>query len=281
MKSTNEEHQQLISFPYNEVFDAVITVIPKIDFNIKTQDRSTGLIVARTSMSLISWGENFTIFVEKVDYNNTLVGIESTSKFSGGFDRHTGNFNRLVRALNKYLEEGKFERKNSWGCLGRLYMIFAGISVSLILIGSFGALLESLTSPLEQETRVPMESLDPTPSSVDSPTTAYDPPSVPAEPKLLLLNWTWTERSGYAIVEGEVQNLSSENLHNVMVVVKFYTAEEMFITSDDALIDYNPILPGQSSPFKAIVGYNPAMQTASISFKELMGGTILWKNLEE
>lgn len=281
MKSTNEEHQQLISFPYNEVFDAVIIVIPKIDFNIKTQDRSTGRIQIRTSMSLLSWGENLTIFVEKIDDKNTLVRIEPTLKFSGGFHRHIANFNKLVKAFSTYLEEGKFEARSGWGCLGRLYMIFLGISVSLILIGIFGALLESLTSPLEQETRVPIESLDPTPSSVDSPTTAYDPPSVPAEPKLLLLNWTWTERSGYAIVEGEVQNLSSENLHDVVVLVKFYTTEEMFITSDDALIDYNPILPGQSSPFKVIVSYNPAMKTASISFKEFMGGTILWKNLEE
>jgi hypothetical protein len=278
MTSTNEEHQRLILFPYDKVFDSVITIIPKINFKIKTQNRSTGHIMVRTSMSLISWGENFTIFVEKVDDNNTLVGIGSTSKSSGRFYRHTANFNKLINALIIYLEEGRLEQKNNWGCLSWLSMIFVGIPVSLIFVGSFVTLLEGLISPLEQEARVPIESIDPMPSSVDSSTSTYSPPPALAEPKLLLLNWTWTEESGYAIVEGEVQNLSLENLHDIVVVVKFYTAEEMFITSDNALIDYNPILPGQSSPFKVIVGYNPAMKTASISFKELMGGTILWKN---
>ena len=51
-----------------------------------------------------------------------------------------------------------------------------------------------------------------------------------------------------------------------------------FITSDDALIDYNPILPGQTSPFKAMATENPAMRKASIDFKELMGGSIEWRD---
>jgi hypothetical protein len=42
-------------------------------------------------------------------------------------------------------------------------------------------------------------------------------------------------------------------------------------SSDDALIDYNPILPGQKSPFKVYATWNPAMDNASISFK-FMGG---------
>ena len=101
-----------------------------------------------------------------------------------------------------------------------------------------------------------------------------------AEPKLFLLNWSWHEEYGYAIVEGEVKNISSENLRNVQAVAKFYTVDKKFITSGDALIEYNPILPGQTSPFKVMATHNPAMKTASIDFKELMGGTIPWKGKE-
>ena len=64
------------------------------------------------------------------------------------------------------------------------------------------------------------------------------------------------------------------SLRNVVAVVSFYDARGNFITSDDALIDYNPILPGQASPFSVMATENPAMRTARVEFKELMGGTI-------
>ena len=128
-------------------------------------------------------------------------------------------------------------------------------------------------------------SLDSTPSSLSSSssnttTSKHRPPPTPAEPKLLLLNWTWHQEHDYAIVEGEVQNISSEKLRNVQAVVKFYTTDDKFITSDDAMIEYNPILSGQTSPFKVMARYNPAMESASITFKKLMGGTIPWKKKE-
>jgi hypothetical protein len=71
-----------------------------------------------------------------------------------------------------------------------------------------------------------------------------------------------------------VRNISGESLRNVEAVVTFYDKSGGFITSDDAIIEYNPILPGQVSPFKTITTWNPAMHTASIEFKSLMGGTI-------
>ena len=47
-----------------------------------------------------------------------------------------------------------------------------------------------------------------------------------------------------------------------------------FITTDNALIDYNPILPGQTSPFKTMSSTNPAMSKYTVDFKHLIGGTI-------
>jgi len=54
-------------------------------------------------------------------------------------------------------------------------------------------------------------------------------------------------------------------------VATFYDANGGFITTSDALIDYNPILPGQTSPFKVMKTENPAMKKASVEFKYLMG----------
>ncbi|MEO0022294.1 MAG: FxLYD domain-containing protein [candidate division WOR-3 bacterium] len=102
--------------------------------------------------------------------------------------------------------------------------------------------------------------------------------SVTYEPKLELVAFNW-ERTSYSYVtaRGQVKNISARSLKNVMAVVTFYDKSGNFITSNDALIDYNPILPGQTSPFSVIETYNPAMHKAAVEFKHLLGATIATK----
>ena len=105
-------------------------------------------------------------------------------------------------------------------------------------------------------------------------TTAAAPPPASNAPQLVLKTWSWSREYGYVTAVGQVKNISNVPLRNVEAVASFYDAKGTFITSGDALIDYNPILPGQTSPFHAMTTDNPAMRSASIEFKELMGGTI-------
>lgn len=93
-------------------------------------------------------------------------------------------------------------------------------------------------------------------------------------PQLELLDWNWRHEYGYAMVEGQVKNITSEPLKNIEAVVTFTDAKGTFITTGDALIDFNPILPSQISPFKAMATWNPAMNKASVQFKSLFGRTI-------
>jgi hypothetical protein len=71
-----------------------------------------------------------------------------------------------------------------------------------------------------------------------------------------------------------VRNISDEPLRNVTAVSTWVDKDGGFITSDQAIIAYNPILPGQTSPFKTMSTTNPAMKQYSVQFKELMGGSI-------
>ncbi len=71
-----------------------------------------------------------------------------------------------------------------------------------------------------------------------------------------------------------MQTVSGQSLTNVQAVVSWYGEGGRFITSDSALIEYNPILEGQTSPFTVTTRTNPAMRTFTIEFKELMGGTL-------
>lgn len=104
---------------------------------------------------------------------------------------------------------------------------------------------------------------------------------VKTEPVLEVQNWHWYKNYNYIIAEGTVKNISSESIDNVVAVMQIYDKQDKFIKSDHALIEYRPILPGQTSPFKIISSYNPAMNKASIDFQAFAGGTLLWKEKKE
>lgn len=93
-------------------------------------------------------------------------------------------------------------------------------------------------------------------------------------PKLQLLDYSQKREYDYIIVEGQVKNISSEKLENVEAVVEYYDENDNFIKEDSALIEYNPILPGQTSSFKVMGTDNPEIKRYAVSFKDLMGGKI-------
>lgn len=62
-----------------------------------------------------------------------------------------------------------------------------------------------------------------------------------------------------------------------MAVVIFRTENGTLVKTDDALIDYDPLMPGQSSPFQVLATENPAIKKLSLSFKHLLGGEIKYK----
>lgn len=100
------------------------------------------------------------------------------------------------------------------------------------------------------------------------------PPPPEPTPELQLLSWHWSRAYGYITVEGEVKNICGRSFENVMAHVVFRTEDEEYVTSADALIDYNPIMPNQTSPFTVMQTDNPLIYWASLSFKYLLGGTI-------
>jgi hypothetical protein len=77
--------------------------------------------------------------------------------------------------------------------------------------------------------------------------------------------------SAYYRVEGQVKNVSGRPLRNVEAVVTWYDGDSRFVTADSALIEYNPILADQTSPFRVLTRSNPALRNYSVAFKELGG----------
>jgi hypothetical protein len=77
---------------------------------------------------------------------------------------------------------------------------------------------------------------------------------------LELVSLTDERSSSYITVHGQVKNISGEGLENVQAVIEYYDTSGNFVTSDSALIDYNPILAGQTSPFSVTTRDNPTIK---------------------
>lgn len=132
----------------------------------------------------------------------------------------------------------------------------AGGVLLLILLGLF--IIGSLNSP----------------SGQNSNASSNTPASASNLPELALISWRCTEEYGYIGVEGEVKNISSKKMDNVTAIGSFRTKSGELVKSSDALIEYNPIMPGQTSPFKTMTTTNPEIKGCGVSFKYLMGGAI-------
>jgi hypothetical protein len=145
------------------------------------------------------------------------------------------------------------------GCL-----MVVGVILGLAAIGSF----------LGPENAATNSGRSSSAAERSAPNTATPGPAAPAGPDLALLSSRGYEESTYFMVEGQVKNLSNRPLENVEAVTTWYDKDGGFIKTADALIDFNPILPGQTSTFKTLTPGNPAMTKFSVEFKNLFGPSI-------
>ena len=117
---------------------------------------------------------------------------------------------------------------------------------------------------------------------IDPSRTPYSPrTSISNSVPLELLSWSCNQEHGHMITQGEVKNISNSPIKNVVAVGMLRQKDNTLVKSDDALIEYNPILAGQTSPFKVISTHNPAITNCNISFKTLFGTKLNYKNSQK
>ncbi len=101
------------------------------------------------------------------------------------------------------------------------------------------------------------------------------------ETKLELIKWNFTNSENYFYVKGLVKNISSKSIESVEAIAICSDKNDEFVTSDNAMIEYSPLLPGQTSPFEVMVKYNPEIKSARVSFKQIGGGELMTKHSEK
>jgi len=99
--------------------------------------------------------------------------------------------------------------------------------------------------------------------------------------RLELVSYSCNKEYGYFTIKGQVKNITDKPLKDVQAVGSIYTDDGTFVKSDSALVEYNPMLPGQTSPFTVMSTDNPAASKCQIEFKEFFGGTIPTKRSDK
>ena len=114
------------------------------------------------------------------------------------------------------------------------------------------------------------------PASLVEQESGADAAAVPTEPEyqLKLRAMNCSIDYGYVTVEGTVTNLTSAPFASLVAVGLFFDGKGDFIKSDQGLVDYQPLLAGQTSPFKVITIGNPAIRRCNVTFKEFWGGPL-------
>lgn len=100
-------------------------------------------------------------------------------------------------------------------------------------------------------------------------------------PKLEVLSFRCEKEHGFVYVRGEVRNISPRKLQNVTAVGNFRNAQGALVKTETALVEYNPLMPGQTSPYQAGGTGNPQITNCSVGFKHLMGGAIDYISQED
>lgn len=155
---------------------------------------------------------------------------------------------------------------------GLLIKLGGGFIGALVMAAIAAAASGSSPSPSRSASSATPSASSASTSSAPARTAA--PPARTEQLALISSKGYESEYGGYHYIEGTVKNISDEPIKNVMAVGIWLDKDSEFIKSDDAMIDYNPILPGQTSPFKTISTGNPAMSKFRVEFKTMFGGTL-------
>jgi hypothetical protein len=84
-----------------------------------------------------------------------------------------------------------------------------------------------------------------------------------------------THLGDFVHYQGEIQNQTDVPLQHVVAVVILRSTDGEFVSTDDVLIAYSPLLPRQSAPFRGIASHvNPIATRCEIGFRLFSGPSL-------
>lgn len=86
--------------------------------------------------------------------------------------------------------------------------------------------------------------------------------------------WRCEQEGRYFAVRGEVKNISTGPL-TLIAVSTFRTVGGKLVRYEKAQVEFNPLQPGQTSPFEMLTLASPEIAACELVFKEITSGTTI------
>ena len=81
-------------------------------------------------------------------------------------------------------------------------------------------------------------------------------------------------RGSVITVSGEVKNVSQEKIEHIIAVADFGIANGRIVKTAEAPVLYQPVMAGQTTPFRVTIPDNPAIFNYRVIFKDAAGAII-------
>ncbi|MER8882453.1 FxLYD domain-containing protein [Mesorhizobium sp. M0816] len=78
---------------------------------------------------------------------------------------------------------------------------------------------------------------------------------------------------GFIKITGRVTNKTTRPIENLMAV-GIFSSNGDYVKSATAMVEYQPLLPGQTSPYTVMTTANPAITNCLTTFKTMFGGEV-------
>lgn len=75
-------------------------------------------------------------------------------------------------------------------------------------------------------------------------------------------------------VHGLVRNLTGSPINSVVAVVNYFGENNAFVKTDEGHAKFDPIMPGQTSPFTVITSAHPSIVRYVVQFRQFAGSTL-------
>jgi hypothetical protein len=157
--------------------------------------------------------------------------------------------------------------------------VIAAVSVTGLLSAEMLSRPRSKPQAASPETSrpAPEESAEPVvPEPPPTPAPAAAQSAVVVSAQLVLVNARGIESAdgAYCHVEGDIRNASARAFDGVLASVRWFDKNGRQVGADDALVEADPLRPGETSRFRASTGCSPAIATYALSFRLLDGSPL-------
>jgi len=104
---SNQTRELVAAHNIEETIEIVLKAVSDIkSFKVKKVDSEEHIIYVNVRMSMFSWGERLTVYLNKMDDNKTQLSFNSKSKLGteiAANSKNKKNIEKLINAINNYI----------------------------------------------------------------------------------------------------------------------------------------------------------------------------------